>query len=31
MFTSYREGFGSIIIDAAAMKVPSLGYDIPGL
>ena len=28
---SYREGFGSIIIDAAAMKVPSLGYDIPGL
>jgi glycosyltransferase involved in cell wall biosynthesis len=28
---SYREGFGSIVIDAAALGVPSIGYDIPGL
>lgn len=28
---SYREGFGSIIIDAAAMSVPSIGSRIPGL
>jgi len=28
---SYREGFGSIVIDAAALKVPSIGYDVPGL
>lgn len=28
---SYREGFGSIIIDAAAMGVPAIGARIPGL
>ena len=28
---SYREGFGSIVIDAAAAEVPSIGYKIPGL
>jgi glycosyltransferase involved in cell wall biosynthesis len=28
---SYREGFGSIIIDAAAMSVPAIGSRIPGL
>ena len=28
---SYREGFGSIVIDAAASEVPSIGYKIPGL
>lgn len=28
---SYREGFGSIVIDAAAMGVPTVGYKIPGL
>jgi glycosyltransferase involved in cell wall biosynthesis len=28
---SYREGFGSIVIDAAAMSVPTVGYQIPGL
>ena len=28
---SYREGFGSIVIDAAAMGVPTVGYQIPGL
>jgi len=28
---SYREGFGSIVIDAAAMGVPTIGYRIPGL
>ena len=28
---SYREGFGSIIIDAAAMGVPAIGSRIPGL
>lgn len=28
---SHREGFGSIVIDAAALGVPSVGYSIPGL
>jgi len=28
---SYREGFGSIVIDAAAMSVPTIGSLIPGL
>lgn len=28
---SYREGFGSIVIDAAAMSVPTIGTNIPGL
>lgn len=28
---SYREGFGSIVIDAAAMGVPTIGSCIPGL
>lgn len=27
---SYREGFGSVVIEAGAMKVPSLVSDIPG-
>lgn len=28
---SHREGFGSIVIDSAAIGVPTIGYDIPGL
>ncbi len=28
---SYREGFGSIVIDAAALSIPTIGSDIPGL
>lgn len=28
---SYREGFGSIVIDAAALGVPAIGSRIPGL
>jgi len=28
---SYREGFGSIIIDAASMGVPAIGSEIDGL
>ena len=28
---SYREGFGSIVIDAAAMGIPTIGTRIPGL
>jgi glycosyltransferase involved in cell wall biosynthesis len=28
---SHREGFGSIVIDSAAMGVPTIGYKIPGL
>lgn len=28
---SYREGFGTVVIEAAAMKVPSVGSDIYGL
>ncbi len=28
---SYREGFGTIVIDAAAMGVPAIGTSIPGL
>jgi glycosyltransferase involved in cell wall biosynthesis len=28
---SYREGFGSIVIDAAALGIPTVGYEIPGL
>lgn len=28
---SHREGFGSIVIDAAAIGVPAVGYKIPGL
>ena len=28
---SYKEGFGSIVIDAAAQTVPTIGTNIPGL
>lgn len=28
---SYREGFGSIVIDAAALGIPTVGYNIDGL
>lgn len=28
---SHREGFGSIVIDAAAIGIPTIGYNIPGL
>ena len=28
---SYREGFGNVVIEAAAMGVPTVGTDIPGL
>jgi glycosyltransferase involved in cell wall biosynthesis len=28
---SYREGFGSIVIDAASLGVPTIGYEIMGL
>ncbi len=28
---SYREGFGSIVIDAAAMGIPTIGSCIPGI
>jgi glycosyltransferase involved in cell wall biosynthesis len=28
---SYKEGFGSIVIDAAALGVPTIGSNIPGL
>lgn len=28
---SYREGFGNVVIEAAAMGVPTIGTDIPGL
>ncbi len=28
---SYREGFGNVVIESAAMGVPSVGTDIPGL
>lgn len=28
---SYREGFGSVVIDAAALEVPCVGSRIPGL
>lgn len=28
---SYREGFGTVVIEAAAMQVPTVGSDIPGL
>jgi glycosyltransferase involved in cell wall biosynthesis len=28
---SYREGFGSVVIEAAALGVPSIGTKIPGL
>ena len=28
---SYREGFGTIVIDAAALGVPTIGSNIPGL
>jgi glycosyltransferase involved in cell wall biosynthesis len=28
---SYREGFGSIVIDAAALAIPTVGSRIPGL
>ncbi|PHS33597.1 MAG: glycosyltransferase family 1 protein [Methylophaga sp.] len=28
---SYREGFGSIVIDAAALSIPTIGSDVPGL
>lgn len=28
---SYREGFGTIVIDAAALGIPTIGSNIPGL
>ena len=28
---SYREGFGTVVIEAAAMGVPTIGTEIPGL
>ncbi len=28
---SFREGFGSIVIDAAALEIPTVGSNIPGL
>lgn len=28
---SYMEGFGSVVIEAAAMRVPTIGSNIPGL
>ena len=28
---SYREGFGNVVVEAAAMGVPTVGTDIPGL
>jgi glycosyltransferase involved in cell wall biosynthesis len=28
---SYREGFGTVILEAASLKVPALGSNIPGL
>jgi|GEM_PF-193974 len=28
---SYREGFGSVVIEAGALGLPSIGSDIPGL
>jgi glycosyltransferase involved in cell wall biosynthesis len=28
---SYREGFGTVILEAASLKVPAIGSDIPGL
>lgn len=28
---SHREGFGSIVIDAGALSIPTIGYRIPGL
>lgn len=28
---SYREGFGTVVIEAAALGVPTIGTDIPGL
>lgn len=28
---SYREGFGNVVMEAAAMGVPTVGTDIPGL
>ncbi|MBK9322822.1 MAG: glycosyltransferase family 4 protein [Bdellovibrionaceae bacterium] len=28
---SYREGFGSVVIEAAACGIPTIGADIPGL
>lgn len=31
LLPSYREGFGTIVIEAAAMKIPTIGSDIYGL
>jgi len=28
---SFREGFGSVVIDASALSIPTIGYNIPGL
>lgn len=29
--TSVREGWGLVVIEAAAMRTPAVGYDVPGL
>ena len=31
LFPSYREGFGLVAAEAAALNVPVVGYDIPGV
>jgi len=31
LLPSYREGFGSVVIKAASMGIPTIGYDIYGL
>lgn len=31
LFLSHREGFGNVAIEASAMQVPVIGYDIPGV
>ena len=31
MFTSFREGFGSVVIEAGACNLPALGSNIYGI